>query len=357
MTTHELFRAENLPVYQNRMFPDEQSAVSCPTGDIVLVQDLRTGLIYNATFDPDLLHYDNEYQNEQAHSAVFRKHLEEVATILDRHCHGKTIVEIGCGKGHFLEYLDSLGHDAVGIDPAYEEDNPLITKGSFIRGVGLKGECIVLRHVLEHIWDPVDFLAEIAVASNNRGIVYIEVPCFDWICGNRAWFDIFYEHVNYFRLEDLLGMFRVVHEAGQIFRQQYLYIVADLATLRTPCFSSAVEFPENFLSDLEFLTRFNTSGARQALWGAGAKCMMFAFYKRQAGRPADLAIDMNPAKQGKYLAGSGLYVLSPSQASDLLADGDTVFIMNSNYTDEIVALSGNRYRYIRVDRHELPRGS
>ena len=91
----------------------------------------------------------------------------------------------------------------------------------------------LLRHVLEHIQDPVSFLAEIANA-NQGGQIYIEVPCFDWILEHKAWFDLFYEHVNYFRLDDLRRMFGTVHEAGHLFGGQYLYVVADLASLRDP---------------------------------------------------------------------------------------------------------------------------
>lgn len=353
MSTRELFRADSIPVFQNKMFADEQNAVSCPTGDIVLVQNVQTGLVYNAAFDPDLLQYDQDYQNEQAHSAVFQQHLEGVASVMQRHFRGKTVLEIGCGKGHFLEYLNSLGFQATGIDPAYEGDNPLITKGRFSPEVALKGACIVLRHVLEHVRDPLAFLAEIAEANNGGGIVYIEVPCFEWICHNRAWFDIFYEHVNYFRLQDFLAMFGVVHESGHLFGGQYLYVVADLATLRTPSFSSAVEFPRDFLPDFDLLGQSSIPGARRALWGAAAKGMMFAHYMKRARPTIDCAIDINPAKQEKYMAGSGLRVLSPSQAFELLVNGDSIFIMNSNYADEIVEASGNRYRYVRVDRHEF----
>ena len=62
----ELYRQEKLPVFQNRMYDSEQDARTCPTGDMVLVEDQATGLIYNAAFDPQLLDYDQHYQNEQA---------------------------------------------------------------------------------------------------------------------------------------------------------------------------------------------------------------------------------------------------------------------------------------------------
>ncbi len=101
MSTRELFRSENLPVFQNKMFDSEIAACSCPTGDLVLVQDMGTGLVFNEAFDANLVDYDDSYQNEQACSDTFRQHIEAVTKIIDRHCFGKTILEIGCGKGFF----------------------------------------------------------------------------------------------------------------------------------------------------------------------------------------------------------------------------------------------------------------
>jgi len=37
-------------------------------------------------------------------------------------------------------------------------------------------------------------------------LIYIEVPCFDWICLHRSWFDVFYQHFN-FRLADFDRVF------------------------------------------------------------------------------------------------------------------------------------------------------
>src|SRR5690606_2119789 len=114
--------------------------------------------------------------------------------------------------GWFLELLRQRGHRVPGIDPAYEGDNPDVIKAPFTRELGLSADAIVLRHVLEHIADPFAFLGAIADA-NRGGLIYIEVPCLDWIIAHRAWFDLFYEHVNYFRLDDLRRCFGTVLEA------------------------------------------------------------------------------------------------------------------------------------------------
>lgn len=353
MTQGDIFRAEALPVLQNRVFATAAEALASATGDVVLVQDMGTGLIFNSAFDPARLEYDRNYQNEQACSGVFQTHLDAVTAVIGRHFHGRSLIEVGCGKGYFLEHLQTQGYAITGIDPAYEGANPRVVKARFERGLGLSADAILLRHVLEHVPDPLSFLTNIAAANGGRGSIYIEVPCFDWICGRRAWFDIFYEHVNYFRMTDFERMFGTIMESGRVFGGQYLYVVADLSSLRRPGFDQtcAIAFPEDFLDGIGRLASIARDARRNAIWGAASKGVIFAVYMRRAGAPVEFAIDINPVKHGKYLAGSGLRVTPPAEAAGLLQPGDNIFVMNSNYLDEIVAQSGNQYHYCEVD-HE-----
>lgn len=359
MNQHEVFRAEGVPIFQNKMFATEAAALACPTGNVILVQDMDTGLVFNAAFDAALLAYDSDYQNEQACSHVFQRHINAAVEIIQRNFTGKSIIEVGCGKGHFLGHLQERGYAATGIDPAYEGDNPNIVKTCFDPSSGLSADGIVLRHVLEHIQDPLPFLASIADANGKKGAIYIEVPSFDWICNHRSWFDVFYEHVNYFRLSDFRRMFGTVLEAGDLFESQYLYVVADLSTLRTPRAEAqdAVRFPEDFTASIQRISSSSIAGRRKAIWGSAAKGMMFAFYMKRAGLSVDMVIDINPAKQGKFLAGTGLRVSSPEEAMQILRPGDDVFVMNSNYLDEIVAATNSQFHYIGVDKHGLQQGS
>lgn len=349
----EFFRAEALPVLQNRTFATGAEAKSSPTGDVVLVQDRCTGLVRNAAFDPSLLTYDADYQNEQACSPMFRRHLDDVAIIIARYFKGKSVIEVGCGKGYFLEFLRSLGYDIVGIDPAYEGNNPGITTGRFERGLGLRGDGIVLRHVLEHIPEPAAFLSEIANANAGRGRIYIEVPCFDWILSHRAWFDIFYEHVNYFRAIDFEHLFGRIYELGHLFGGQYLYVVADLASLRQPQLRchKAVAIPPEFFSSIDRAITIirNSRRKRSAVWGAASKGVIFSVYLQRAGIELNEAIDINPAKQGRFLPCSGVQVSSPEKVAERLEPRDVVFVMNSNYLNEVVAQSRRRYTYFTVD--------
>lgn len=353
MSTRELLRLDDVPVYQNKMFDTEAAAQACPHGDVVLAQDEPTGLVSNIAFDPGKLVYDDSYQNEQGHSPMFQEHLWEVLATLDRHFQTARILEIGCGKGVFLDQLRSKGHDAWGVDPAYEGDSPYITKAKFEQGLGIHGDAIVMRHVLEHIPQPLAFLDTIRRANGGRGTVYIEIPCLDWILRNRTWFDVFYEHVNYFRLADFHRMFGTVHEAGHLFGGQYLYAVADLASLRDPVLAGQpdrVVIPNDFFASIARCLHQANKAPQRILWGAAAKGVMFSHHALKLGLPLDFAVDINPAKQEKFLAASALPVLAPASGVSRLARGAAIFVMNSNYLDEIRAMAGPGFNYISADR-------
>ncbi|MCQ2997737.1 class I SAM-dependent methyltransferase [Pseudomonas quasicaspiana] len=348
----ELYRSSALPVLQNRTFADADAARSSVSADLILVQDLDTGLIYNHAFDPQKLCYDSGYQNEQAHSGYFKAHLDAAEQIISKHMGDMSLIEVGCGKGYFLEQLRDHGFDIVGIDPAYEGQSPYVVKAPFTREAGLAADAVILRHVLEHIPDPMTFLQSIAEA-NDGGLIYIEVPCMDWILEHKAWFDVFYEHVNYFRLEDFHRLFSTVHEAGHLFGGQYLYVVADLGSLRSKPLPAApeVQMPADFMLSIKrALSIIQASPDKPVgIWGAASKGVIYSLFLQRAGVEVDQVIDINPAKQGRYLPLSGLRVSSPEQAMLALPDGAHLFVMNSNYLEEIKRMTDERYVYHAVD--------
>ena len=60
-------------------------------------------------------------------------------------------------------------------------------------------------------------------------------------------------------------------------------------------------------------------------------------------------IDINPAKQGKYLPASGLLVQAPDQVLLGLENGSIILVMNSNYVEEIKSMTANKFTYVSID--------
>ena len=175
-------------------------------------------------------------------------------------------------------------------------------------------------------------------------LIYIEVPCFDWILKKRTWFDIFYEHVNYFRLEDLKSLFGRILDYGKLFFDQYIYIIADLSTLRKPKLTTKViDFPKNFF-------RYNTNNFSNIIWGGSSKGVIYSIYRQNIGYPVKYVIDINPKKQGYYLPVTGLKVISPENAIKLFEKGLKINIMNSNYINEVNTVTKNKFNLIGIDQ-------
>ena len=59
-----LYEQQQFPVLQNRVYETAQDAIDCPKGDIKIIEDRKTGHVYNAACDTDLMVYDGNYNNE-----------------------------------------------------------------------------------------------------------------------------------------------------------------------------------------------------------------------------------------------------------------------------------------------------
>lgn len=322
-------------------------------GNVALRKNLANALIENAAFDPGRIQYDADYQNNQALSASFEAHMKDVLAILKaRFPAGSRVVEVGCGKGDFLELMQADGSfDVAGYDGAYEGNNPAIEKRFLSATDRLDADLVVLRHVLEHIQRPHEFVSLLAGIFDGADI-YIEVPDFGWIEENQAFFDITYEHVNYFTRESLSNIFCSVEQQGLLFGEQYQYVIGNLANSNHGDFGRAYE-SESGWSDLGFdaiFPKFETviaeveeasSDAAIYVWGAATKGVMFCHHMKRL-RPRSFervkaAVDINPMKAGRFMPSVHLPILDVDAFSEQVGKDGLVLIMNPNYQDEILA--------------------
>jgi hypothetical protein len=332
-----VFRQNKVPIFQNKVYPSCEEALAAETGEVQLVQSLISGFIFNKAFAPQKMNYDVHYQNEQSNSNVFKDHLQSALKLLISFgINDKKLVEVGCGKGVFFEMMLAQGMDCWGFDPTYEGNNERIKKELFDETQnGMDVDVIIMRHTLEHITHPFSFLHTIANANNYKGYLFIEVPTFDWIVSKNSFWDIFYEHCNYFTEESLCVMFDEA-ASGHFFGGQYIYLWADLSKIRETIpdnvkfvSRSSLAFDRKINKYKNILNRFESF----AIWGAGAKGSTFLNLLDKERQGVEYVIDINPSKQNKFIAGTGHAIFDPSIL--MKRPVKNILIMNENYNEEI----------------------
>lgn len=330
-----LYHQKNIPVYQNVTFKSYIEAKEAPSSEVILSKCKRCNFIFNSKYIDSEIDYNKNYQNEQANSFVFQEHLSDVYEVIKHNIEMESnIIEIGCGKGFFLNYLKAKGYNITGFDPAYEGEDKSIVKDYFTTKYNLLGDLIILRHTLEHIKYPLEFLNSIAKSNNYKGKIYIEVPAFEWIEKNNAIEDIFYEHCNYFT-KDTLSMIFKNSETGYLFGNQYLYLVSDFENLYKKeelKFELKNRTKYEIIDDQKYINILNTY-KNIAIWGAGAKGSTFVNVYDPDSKYIKCVIDINKKKQGRFIAVSGHKIIPPNMISEY--NIETIIVMNVNYMNEI----------------------
>ena len=360
--TLPFLQRENVPVHQNLVLPDQPSALAAVRGDLCMQVCKGCGFVFNAAFDLTRLTYGSDYDNTQSHSAVFDSYLDTlVEQMVQQHgVRNARIVEVGCGKGHFLRKLVAYpggGNAGFGFDPSYvgpdtDLDGALQFRRSFYDGscADVPADVVVCRHVIEHVPTPLQLLGAVrsALASQPAARVFFETPCVEWILRNQVLWDFFYEHCSLFSRDALRHAFEasgfVVHGVEQVFGGQYLWLHAGVAQSKShavaaPSTAPLAALAESYGHCLEPLClgwRSRLADLRRlgpvALWGAGAKGVTLANLVDPQREWIDCLVDINPAKQGCFVPGSGHPIVAP--AALLSRRVAHVILMNPNYARE-----------------------
>jgi hypothetical protein len=362
------FRPE-VPIAQNLLFRSKQEALDCPVGTLRMVRCMVCGFAWNAAFDPALLRYDADYENNQAHSAVFGAHLDAVASHVARRTAGlrnAAALEVGCGQGDFLHRLAAMFEgrmrDLAGFDPAFRPGSPIpdgarvereyFTETSAAR-LRTAPDLIVTRHVVEHVADPLSFLRTLRGACTEGVPLFVETPSVQWILDRAVAHDLYYEHCSLFDPGSLrfaleLSGFAVERVSAR-FGGQYLLATAVAAADVVPTLPAArpsnADYPARKAVSLErralALERDAAAGETVALWGAASKSVTLPLLLQAEQRARiTAAIDVNPVRSGTFMPVTALPVISPEAAQ--VAGVSRAYVVNPQYLAEIESLCSRR---------------
>ncbi|OGG44589.1 MAG: methyltransferase [Candidatus Handelsmanbacteria bacterium RIFCSPLOWO2_12_FULL_64_10] len=351
------FEVSGAPVQIGLQWPSQEAARRCPKGDIRLGFCRDCGFITNLAFEPARLEYTPAYDNSLHFSPFFKAYARsEALRLIERHnLYDKDVIEIGCGKGDFLSLLCELGNNrGVGFDPGGEHPHPdprvtLIRDFYSGRYASHRGDLICCRHVFEHVHNPTDFLRTLRFAIGDRlsAVVYFEVPNVSPILRDLSVWDVIYEHCSYFSRESLARAFALcgfrVYDLAETYEGQYLRVEA------LPC-KEAVDLRRELKAETRDVSAFaddcrglieawrsyldtvQQAGQRVVLWGAGAKGVSFMNMLKGQGW-IEYVVDINPRKQGRYVAGTGQRIVPPEFLRDYRPG--VIIVMNPVYQGEI----------------------
>jgi len=345
-----------VPVHQNLIMKNRQQAQDVVRGNLEMTVCTDCGFVFNSKFDPKLLSYGESYDNNQECSANFRKHIDSLVALLvnEKGVRAKRIVEVGCGQGQFLKRLvEEGGNSGVGFDPSYV--GPTEIMGGRMRFesryydencTDIPADIVVCRHVIEHVPDPVSLLRSVRSAIGDRldAKVFFETPCVEWILKNNVVWDFFYEHCSLFTAKSLSSAFELagfkVDEVRHVFEGQYLWIeaspiISDVSLDGDETHKLAASYAEHEQEFLQYWKQKLIDLAKDGgvvLWGAGAKGVTFANLIDTECRIINSLVDLNPNKQGKYVAGTGHEIVSPNSLG--VRGVKHAVLMNPNYREE-----------------------
>ena len=116
------YEVRQVPVHSVLLMSSRDMAVNYRKGDISLGFCRACSFVSNTAFDATVHEYSSKYEETQGFSPTFNVFHQELAqTLINEYfLRGKTIIEIGCGKGDFLNLICELGdNEGIGFDPAY----------------------------------------------------------------------------------------------------------------------------------------------------------------------------------------------------------------------------------------------
>lgn len=352
-----------LPANGTRPFPTCAAALAEPAGRVRLVACGGCGFVFNAAFDPALVHVGPDLEETQAASPAFVRLQRDLARdMVARHgLAGGRFLEIGCGKGEFLALLADVAEGSgEGFDPAFVpgragpgEERIRVHRRFFghADAAAARADAVVCRMTLEHAADParlVDLARDAATATGAPVIFTVPEALHLLRAGNP--FEVHHEHAGYFTPGSLARLFRrrglTVTDVRVLHGGQCLLIEARpggsggaaLPVEEPPdeTLAAAMGFAAAAARTLDRwrarIAGWRADGDGVVLWGAGSRATTLVNLLR-VGAEVSAVVDANPRRDGTFVAGTGHPVVAPHRLQTLRPR--LAVVLNPVYRDEV----------------------
>ncbi|VVP24006.1 class I SAM-dependent methyltransferase [Pseudomonas fluorescens] len=321
--------------------------------------------------------FDAEYAYFSSFSSTWLAHAERyVAEMTERF--GLTtdsrVVEIAANDGYLLQYVVGRGIPCLGVEPTHSTAQAARDKGLEIRELffgrdtaaqlaseGWSADLMAANNVLAHVPDINDFLGGFATLLKPTGVATFEFPQLLTLMAGQQFDTLYHEHYSYLSLTAVQtlcernglqvfdvaqlpthgGSLRVFVQRADGVRRDVQPAVAQQLQAELAAGVKTAEYYATLAPAAErikhellrFLLQAKADGKRVVGYGAAAKGNTLLNY---AGVKPDLlawVADANPHKQGKYLPGSRIPIMSPAQID--IEKPDYVLVLPWNLLHEV----------------------
>jgi SAM-dependent methyltransferase len=361
------FEMRGVPVSEGFLSDSREEAVRVDLVDIVYHFCRGCGHIWNTAYDPGKLRFDPNYDISMFHSASYRAYVDGAIERLKTRYNlaGRVALDIACGKGEFARALIShgLGH-VYGFDPSFEdtflsdEDRRHITAHRAFYGEAwssLKVDIVTCRSALQFFMQPGDFLQSIrrTLSDQPDTLLGFEVPNAEDIFGKQNIWPITNDYPFIYSPASLARLFR--ENGFQVLDivpavalgGSHMEIEAKPGTMVAPSRFESRAAIDALSEQVETFARTRAERTRQwavrlgreqaagrtvALWGAGARALSLLCALPDPSS-IHFIVDVNPARQNRFLPKVGVRVVAPEQLKSTPVD--LVVATNPNFATEI----------------------
>lgn len=320
----------SVPANSSRLFSSFNQAKLQPTASLGLELSLgpaKEGYLYNVEFDASKIKYDGSYCSENKfHEERSWKNIQNVLQRLRQDFPSIQVIDIGCGQGEIVSKCEKVGISSIGFDPTLRRTGRNLIKRYF-SAENLKDNptyslkslhVFVMRCVLPHIRDPLEFLNEI-FNEFPTDMIYIEFQNLDKIVKARAWYSFMHDHVNYFTI-DTFKSFNIL-DSGHFGEWSWCFFGARSNQRKNPIIPRLARDWSATLAAAEQCIQHKEKSLHKVansimklpmiVYSAAGKAINFSYAATMSGLFENItSLDISENKHGKFMECSGVQVLS-----------------------------------------------
>jgi hypothetical protein len=197
-------------------------------------------------------------------------------------------------------------------------------------------DALIIRHVLEHVSNPIAFLTLLREHLSMEGILFIEVPNLDAIVIQERFQDFYVEHLSYFNPQSLNNaVAKSGFNAIELYTIENLDYLVCVAQVSNNSLTDMITNLPIFRNKLQSLVKESVAqGRRVGVWGAGGRGIALLALISADNIGITYVIDSDSKKWGRYTPGTHLPVVSPEILHNDPVDDLLITVLS--FQDEII---------------------